>query len=283
MIEYNNYPKGVKPRVLNRGEVVEYELVNIKKDVMDNTGRMLAIPQVFGIENSDIIQVKDDEGNPFFMNIGFITTYNQDGSPVFGNIQFTKENAGVIRLVGGKANDQKQFEFMELCNDNSDSPYRDTTRRPKFRKVNHKKRSEERRETRNLKKQAFKAAEALTSSQVAKIYIGLGYRELTEESIMRDKIEELADVNPEKFLISSQNPDFDIMEIAFQAEKKKLISVDYSKRQIVGQSGQVLYSWKESDGDVNWMEKFVSFVKSDEGVGYYRELIEALKPKAKVK
>jgi hypothetical protein len=283
MIEYNNYPKSVKPRVLNRGEVVEYELVNLKKDVMDNTGRGLAIPQVFGIPNSDIIQVQDEEGNPFFMNIGFITTYNSDGTPVFGNIHFTKANAGVIRLVGGKAQDQKQFEFMELTNWNADSPYRDKTVKAEFRKVNHKKRSEERRDIRNLKKQAFKAAEALTTAQVAKIYIGLGHKELTDESIMRDKIEELADVNPEKFLISSQNPDFDIMEIAFQAEKKKLISVDYAKGQIKGQTGEVLYSWGQTSGDVNWMEKFVSFVKSDEGVGYYRELIEALKPKAKVK
>jgi hypothetical protein len=283
MIDYNNYPKKVKPRILSPKEVVEYELINIRKDVMDNTGRRLAIPQIKGIPNSDVILVKDDDGEEVYINIAYITAGERTDNPTFGNVHFLKQNGGVIRVTGGNYRDQKLFEFLELTNYNSDSPYRDVRVAPVFRKVDRKKRAEEKRNVRNLKKQAFKIAEGLSSSEVGRIYIGLGHKELTDEAIMRDKIEELADANPEKFIVSSQNPDFVIMEVAFQAEKKKMLSVDYSKCQIKGQTGEVLYSWNQEEGEVNWMEKFVSFVKSDEGSVYYKELIEALKPKAKVK
>lgn len=281
MVEYNNYPKEFKPRTLKRGEVVEYELVNIGKSVLDPTGQTWAIPPLKGSDNEETIMLTSKDGEPGYYNIALIKNYNPDGTIVPGDIHFKGANAGVIRLVGGNPMDQKQFEYMELSNRNASNPHRNPSVKPIFRLIDKKAVAVEKRKTRNMRKEAEAKAVSLSLAEVSQIYIGMGNPDVADEETMRDAIEIMAETTPEKFLMASENKDYTIMEVALTAEKKGLIMVDYNKRQVRSQTGEVLVSWTPDNDGKDWKIGFVSFVRSDSGSAFYKEIVEMLKSKKK--
>jgi len=273
-----------RPRQLSRGEKVEYRLVGIKPSPLDRTGKTLGIPFITGIPKRDTVFIpfpdaakkslikEGDNREGEFIDIGYAVGNRMD------TIHFLKSRAGVLSLTGGNAKNQDLFEFLESCNANGSNPNRDTSKEPKFQKINVKEEAKVLRQARKDKRAAEDKAEKLTRNELLRVAIGLGYNnpESQEEESLRDSIESYAGLNPINFLVLVENPDLVIQEIAVAAESKGFISVNLQKRSIMGNNGETLYTWSP-EKDAKWAEKFVDFVKSKEGSKFYSSLKEQMK------
>lgn len=298
-MEYNQYPEvrdesgkivwTARPRQLKRGEKVEYELINIQKDALDKTGQKLGIPFIYGIGNEDRVYVSIEKQHRkgeydgiegVYVDIAFIEKEHRNGEYTMGNIHFRKENAGAIIIKGGSAVEQAKFEFMEMCNWNASNPNRDTSVKAVFQRVDYKERAQARRKERNLQNEAFNKAKSMGLNELNRMAVAMGYMSEMDEDSIRDKVEDYAFANPERFLNMTENTDTLIQYNAVQAKKEGLISVDMQKRKIFNSNGQTLYTWMP-ESNVNWTEKFVDFVKSEEGEEFYKSLTTALKPAKK--
>jgi hypothetical protein len=270
MIQWNNYKK--KVAALKKGQKVTYELVGLKEDPLSTDGR-LEVPFMFGVPATDRIVDDSDE----VVDIAYITNYGHGNTPQFGEINFLKSQGGTITLSGGKADDMKMYEYMEICNYNASNPNRDTTIHALFRRQDYKKDKADDRKRRNLLVDAINASKKLTAVEMKRLAIALNiYAEDADEVSIR--IEEFAEKNPESFLAMLENKDLAIMEIADAALKAGLISVDPQARKIVSPTGSTLYTWAPEAG-VDWKEKFVQFTKSEEGQEFYKEIQVSLKSK----
>ena len=272
-ITWNKYPKITN---LKQGQKVAYELVNVRKDALDPERKRLAIPVIKEIPIRDRVLINDE-----YVDIAYITGYTQGGKPVFGRIRFGNEEdieaSGKLIIRGGSARAQAQYEYMEQTNYNESNPNRNPAVQPIFRKVDYKERLKEKRTEREYLKEALNISSDMTASMVAQIAIALNYRD-EDPNQLRGRIEEFAMINPKKFIALTENKDLNIMEIYEQAKKKGLVKSDIQTRKIMSQSGEMLTTWSP-EPNVNDAEKFVLFVKSDEGSKFYDELKIQLKSK----
>lgn len=272
--KYNEYK--TKP-TLKKGEKAVYELQGIGRDPLDPKGGMV-IPAVFGIPATDRIydSEKDD-----YIDIAYVTGQGQGGEPIVGELQFTGNMMGLMQLQGGKASDQAKYEYMEKCNFNGSNPDRDTSKPVYFTRKDYKAEAKAKREKRDEMIEAVNQARKLDVAHLRQVALGIGFTGITDDNDqLREKVEDYAEANPKKFLAVIENKDLSIMEVANEAQKKGNIVIDNQSRRITTSTGEVLVTWGP-EPNVNPLDKFVEYVKSDNGSKFYAELKENLKSKKK--
>lgn len=272
MIKYNEYKTS---STLKKGQKAVYELVGIEKDPLDPDGEKWAIPFAKGIPSSDRAW---DEDKKEFIDIAFIIGEGEGGKPIMGDIIFWRGDGGTMILQGGKARDERLYQYMERTNYNGSNPNRDTTFPIIFTRKDYKAEAKKKRDARDLKFLAVKKAKELNLAQIRQISVYLHFNTDTEEDVMREKLEEYADNNPNAFLALTENKDLVIMDVASEAINKGILFVDKQGRKITDKGGQTLLTWQIKP-DVNPLEEFVAFVKTDAGSEYYAELKSVLKKK----
>jgi hypothetical protein len=296
-MEYNKYPEvrdengkivwTGKPRQLKKGETVVYELINLRSDNLDKTGKKKSTPFIKGIGNKDKVYIPipqqyqdkkyDHEyGDGVYVDIAYAVGFQDDGSVRCGDVHFKKANAHAIFVTGGKANDQSLFEFLESCNWNAKNPNRDTSYPAEFAMVNHKAKSAENRKQRDVEFEAYSKAKEMTLNELTKVAVAIGHMKEMDEEVLRDTIEIYAKNKPERFLNITESTDTLIQYNALQAQKLGLIEVDMQKRKILNAAGGTLHTWTPGK-NVNWTEKFVDFVKSEEGQSFYKSIKDEIK------
>lgn len=293
-MEYNQYPEKIspdgkiewttRPKQLKKNEKVEYELLNIGPSPLDKTGKTLAIPEIYGVKKKDTVfipfpdkfkkelKAEGDHREGEYVDIAFMPGNRSEG------IFFTRKSGGTLTVTGGKARDQALFEFLETCNANASNPNRDRMAPKIFQRVDHKARNQRAREERKERLRAVEKAEKLKTNELYRVAIGLGYQNpnrMDEESL-RNTIESYAEHHPLEFLMKVENPDLVIQEIASNAKDKGFVKVDMQKRSIIANNGETLYTWAP-EKDVKWTEKFVEFVKSEDGEKFYSALKQEMK------
>ena len=278
-IAWNEVKNGEVPE-LKRGQKVTYELYGLKKDPMDpekdERKKRLQIPFKVGIPPTDRVHWgKGDKGE--WVDIAYIKGYGNGGVPLFGEIQFDKVNAGTLTLVGGKGDDDRKYKYLEMCNFNGSNPFRDTSMPIIFTRKDYKKERDEKRKKRDLLVDAITTAKGLDLATLRKMSIGIYGNVMEDDEEMRIKIENFAEARPTDFLAMYESNDLNIMELGAEAQKKGILSFDMQARKILS-SGNTIYTWSPDKG-AKPLEKFVDFVKSEEGHVFYNELKEKLKKK----
>lgn len=273
MIKYNDFK--TKQETLKKGQKAIYELVGIKKDPLDPSGESLTIPFAKGVPTTDRAWDKDREE---FIDIAFIKTESAGGEPVMDEIIFWKGDGGMMILYGGKARDEKLFQYMERTNYNGSNPDRDTSKPIIFTRKDYKAEAKSRREERDLKFLAVKKAKELSTPMVRQISVYLQFDMGKDPEVLQERLEEYAEANPKAFLALTENKDLTIMEVASEAERKGILLIDKQGRKITNNAGETLLTWQIKP-NVNPLEEFVAFVKTDAGSEYYAELKSVLKKK----
>lgn len=273
MIKYNDYKAKIEP--IKKGQKIIYELVGITKDPLDPSGISLTIPFAKGVPPTDRVW---DEKAEEFIDIAFIKTEGAGGEPVMDEIIFWKGDAGVMILNSGKSRDEKLFQFMERTNYNGSNPHRDTSKPIIFVRKDFKAEAKTRREERDLKFLAVKKAKELSAPMVRQISVYLQFDMDKDPEVLQERLEEYAEANAKAFLALTENKDLTIMEVANEAVKKGILFIDKQGRKITSNAGETLLTWQIKP-DVNPLEEFVAFVKTDAGSEYYAELKTVLKKK----
>lgn len=273
MIKFNDYKTEIAP--LKKGQKAIYELAGIKKDPLDPDGVKLTIPFAKGVPNTD--RVWDEKLNGF-IDIAYVTGQGEGGKPIKGEIVFWKGDGGLMILHGGKANDERLYQYMERTNYNGSNPHRDASYPVIFTRKDYKAEAKKRTEQRDLKFLAIKKAKELNVTMVRQISVYLHFDMDREDDVLREKLEDYAENNPKSFLALTENKDLVIMDVANEAINKGILFIDKQGRKITDKGGQTLLTWQIKP-DVNPLEEFVAFVKTDSGSEYYSELKTVLKKK----
>jgi hypothetical protein len=272
MIKYNEYQTEL---TLKKGQKAIYELTGIKKDPLDPDGEKLTIPFAKGVPNTDRVW---DEKKKEFTDIAFITGEGEGGKPNMGDIIFWKGDGGLMILQGGRARDERLFQYMERSNYNGSNPHRDATYPIIFTRKDYKAEAKKRTEERDLKFLAVKKAKEMNVTMVRQISVYLHFDMDKEDEVLRERLEDYAESNPKSFLSLTENKDLAIMDVANEAINKGILFVDKQGRKITDKGGQTLLTWQIKPNS-NPLEEFVAFVKTDAGSEYYAELKSVLKKK----
>ena len=200
---YNNLSdKLIQKTKLKKGETVTYRLYGITKAPMDPS--RLAIPMYKNVPPIDQIW---DEDKQEYVDIAAVKSVDAEGNHTFHEILFSKAQAGHLTLVGGRGSDQEIHSYLSICNYNTTNPERDNTKEAIFELVDEEAKAERESKVRNLKREALNAAADLSPEDVKNYSAALGEDDTKKVSILRSKLEQMADEDPQGFLdlLSNKN------------------------------------------------------------------------------
>lgn len=199
---YNQIPEHLIPREPKKGEVIMYELVVDKSAVeKDKTqGNVLPLPSCVWIPcTSTCYDAKNNEYIPIALIKGIL----KGGEVDFHRRELRPNVDGVYVTItyGSSSANNDLYYYMELASfvgaDGKETPSNTPLM---FRKVEPDKEANRKREDRKIRKQAMDIAEAYDTLELNRAALLLGfYSSTTDESIIRDKVEEFAEKYPEKF------------------------------------------------------------------------------------
>lgn len=276
-VKWNDVKSSIPPF----NKTVVYELTGLKKNPMRQDKDVKELPFMSGVPPIDriveVVKGKNGEADETrVVDIMFIEKY-EGNKPMPGSIIFYKSRSGALILNPKKANDIKKYEYLERCNYNESNPNRDPNITPIFRRVDKGAERKVQAERRKELRYALDKSANLTAVEIRRLAVALNLTGGDDEEI-RMNVEAFAERDPVKFLTMMENKDIEIMERAESAKKAKIIAVDTQARHIKSASGETLYSWPPEKG-ADWKEQFVKFVKSEDGLAFYKEMISQLDAK----
>lgn len=231
---YNNVsPEILAQYKLKPGEQVVYKMAGIQPHPND--------PSIWAIPNSKNVPVTDEIYDSIadkYVSIAAIRTVGTDGSISFHDLYFYKALAGHMVLVGGKAADQEIHSYLSLCNYNGSNPNRDESKEIIFELVDEAAKSQKESKKRNLKREALNSAADLSADDVRNYIAALGQDDTQKIEILRNKLEEMADRDPEEFIALISNK---------QATMKATINRALAKGAIVFDTEQSRFSWPNGE------------------------------------
>jgi hypothetical protein len=184
---------------LKRDESKIFVLANISEHPWT---KELIIPSGLSIPSFD--QIFDDEKNDW-VEIAAINRLDKQGNHTYHEITFFGQSAGRIILTGGRGADQEIYSFLKLSNYNGSNPHRDVSKPIYYYEVDETKKAEVEEKRRDLKREALNAASDLSAQDVRDFVASIGIDDRQDLKILRNKLGEMADKNPQDFLDLLQN------------------------------------------------------------------------------
>lgn len=269
---YNNVSKETLESVkLAPGQKVVFRLLNMAPAPMDPS--RMAIPLYKRVPPIDQVW---DEHLQDYVDIAAVRAVDAEGNHTFHDISFTKALAGHITLVGGRSGDQEIYSYLALTNHNSSKEGRDNTKEAIFELVDEEAKADKDIQVRNKKRDALNIAADLTPEQVRDYIAALGDDDMRPIKTLRNKIEEMADKEPEAFLELVNNK---------QAVMKATVNRAASKNAIIFNEQQSRWEWPNKEAiltvsrSADAVQELVSFcVSSEKGEKVYETIQSKSKP-----
>jgi len=271
--EFNNF-SNVKPPKLKAGERAIFELINLKKDRNGKT----KYPAAKRISPQDRIVDGDD-----YTDIACV----RDSRGTLVDIWFYGSQLGKVILNGNRALDNEIYAYLMLSNYREGKENRDPSIRPLYRLVDDEKNAKTSSEKRRKRSEALNIAYDMTNPEVKEFASAMGWNTKQAISVLRDKVEDIAENKPFEFIEKSSNKDNKYKAIFYEAEKAGLIQYDgKAKKMKYTDTGEHLFSI----AGVAKMDKegqsaaYVKFVKgNDNGPSVNNNLKELLDAEKKSK
>lgn len=162
----------------------------------------LIIPSAVNIPPID--QIFDEEKNDW-VEIAAINRVDKQGNHSYHEITFWGNAAGRMIFVGGRGADQEIYSYLKLSNYNGSNPNRDNSKPVYFNEVDEAKKAEVEEKRRDLKREALNAASDLSAQDVRDYLASIGIDDRQDLKILRNKLGEMADRNPQEFMDLLQN------------------------------------------------------------------------------
>jgi hypothetical protein len=245
---------------LKPGEQVVYRVAGIQPNPMDPT--KWAIPAARNVPITDEIW---DEFKQEYVPIGAVRSVSADGTHAFHDIFFYANQAGHMILYGGRAEDQDIHAYLMLCNYNGANPNRDTSKEIIFELVDEGAKSEKERRSRNVKREALNAAADLSADEVRNYIAALGQDDTGKVDILRNRLEEMADNDPEGFMELINNKQAAMKATINRALNKGVINFEAEQSRFTWPNGEVILVVSRTTGGDNIEELLGYCVGSPKG------------------
>lgn len=265
---YNN----VSPELLNQfklkpGEQVVYRVAGIQPNPMDPT--KWAIPAVRNVPVTDEIY---DPIADKYVSISAIKSINADGTNNYYQLYFFGSHGGHLILLGGRAADQEIHSYLSLCNYNGSNPSRDESKEVIFELVDEVAKSQKETKQRNLKREALNSAADLSADDVRNYIAALGQDDTQKIEVLRNKLEEMADNDPEGFVALISNKQATMKATINRAITKGAIVFDAEQSRFTWPNGEAILTVSRTTGGDNVDELISYCVSGAKGEKVYQTL-----------
>lgn len=233
---YNRVPANLLEKTkLKKGEKAVYKLANLQKDPM-NPERW-AVPVSVRVKPTD--DIYDSETNEYY-SIAAVKSVSAQDEHSFYDIFFTKGNAGILELEGGRATDQEIHSFLFLSDYRANKEGRDATKEALYVLVDEKKKADEDRRVRNQMRDAMNAAAEMKPQEVRDFTAVLGRDDKRDLSILRDEVESYAQNHPKEFLETYNNKQNPMKATLKRALDKGVILFSSEENKFTFPDGEVI-------------------------------------------
>jgi predicted nucleic acid-binding protein len=265
---FNNIsPELINQTKLKPGEQVVYRVSGIQPHPWE--------PGKFAIPAAKNVPITDEIYDPIkeeYVSIAAVKSVNPDGSHLFHDIYFFASQGGHLILVGGRASDQEIHTYLTLCNYNGSNPKRDESKEILFEFVDEAAKSEKESKQRNIKREALNLAVDLTAEEVRNYIAALGQDDTDKLEVLRNKLEALADNDPQSFLDLIGNKQALMKATINRAIKKSVIVFDAEQARFAWPNGEAILTVSRTTGS-DHIEELISYcVSSPKGEKVYQTL-----------
>lgn len=270
---YNKLPESLLEKTkLKRGERVLYKLTNLQKDPM-NPERW-AIPTSVRVKPTD--EIYDPKTGEYY-SIAAVRSVAANDEHTFYDIFFTKASAGHIELEGGRAQDQEIHSFLFLADYRANKEGRDETKEAIYVLVDEKKKAEEDRRVRNLKRDAMNAAAEMKPQEVRDFIAALGRDDRRELTVLRDEAEAFAESDPNQFLTIYNNKQNPMKATLKRALDKGVILFDSEENKFSFPDGEVICVVARSTDNKHIEGLVAHCISGKKGEAVYQRILELTK------
>lgn len=216
-------------------------------------------------------------------SIGVVSKYDAATKAVsFKAYQYLpqKSDGGYFTLYGNNIEDIENWPAIELNNKNASNPFRDQSVQPLFERVDEAKESKIRSKKRNFLYDSLDAIRNWTAEEMRIAAAGHNIPSDLSPDTLKDRLEELAEKDPETFYNSIDSIDNKIRAIINLAKSRNIISYSAHENKwfYVG-SGDTIVLLERKEGS-NEMDQFTNFLKnSTNGAAVQDNLRKLIKAK----
>jgi hypothetical protein len=264
---YNNLPFDVFKKLgVEKLDTIIIKLISIRMDP-DNPSQPV-IPVYKNIPNKDTVII---DGNSY--DIAAISGVTGDDKVSFYEIAFWKDEGGFKRLNPRTARDRDIIEFLLLSNYNASNPYRDPNVNPCYEIFKPEEKAKERVDKRMRKIDAISIAAHMSEEDLREFAASVGWDESADVYIIKDKILDWCEKDPEGFINAQSSRDRYIQATLRRAESRNIIEKNALESSWMWcSSGEILCQLPRS-GEKNMYELFIDWYKSEErAVRVFHEL-----------
>lgn len=285
--DVNNFENPEKLPVLGHDEIAKFELIDMPKDP-DHPDRLL-IPYAKMVPcRQRIVDPTIDyaPGQPKrWMVMSNIIEEYMDGSYKEKHPAFHHSQGGVKILHGNIPAEADEYTFMKLSNQNEDNPHRDPSVPAWFREINEAKKAKEIRGNRANMLKAFKLVFEMNEVRKREFAASMGWDQNADLDVISNKIEQLAEDDPQEFMNRYGDETRDIKASVKQALDENIVKYDVQKRKFVWTAdNETLYATPQEvspDEMVSALSDF--FISNPKASAKYDLMVKRTKAKLSLK
>lgn len=212
--------------------------------------------------------------------IGLIDKLDKEGKPEsFKKIKIFDRNRGELSLDLTDAEEFDKAMYLELHPKLKDGLFSDKNKQQLIERIDERKDAKIQREQRSTKTKALRVAEEMSEEQVKAFADAMLWDSTEEPFLLQNKVEELAETNPEFFndLVAGKNIEY--QSTIKRAMDKQIIGFDPAAYKYIWSSNQQVITVLQPVGTKNHVEKLAEWLmtggqKSDEVYKKIKSLIK---------
>ena len=274
----------VTEKLLGYGSRVRYkfDLERQNPDPTKYNGETI-YPSVYTLDPSvfDVIDPYEEKGKPRLKKIAFVQETDAEGVPnKFKKIKILAQQRGLLdlELVEG-SEDWYTAMFLELHPKLNDGQFQDKNKTSVFRRIDERKAADDAKRERTARLKALNAAQDMTNKQVISFADAMMWDSTQDIVILRNKVEELADSNPEFFNDLVAGKSLEYRATIKQALDRKIIDFDYGEYKFVWSGNKQVIAMLSPVAGKNEVEKLADFLQAngDKADVVFKKIKELLK------
>ena len=232
----------IKSKKPKKGEVLLFRLCN--KIPHPDEKKRLAGQFIYG--GNVCIPARDVIYDPFkkeYVTIGVIDNYMPDGSPKWSlKMVIYPQHDGYISVVGGKAEDDKWFEYLMLSNRNASNPDRATDEEPLYYMIDPVADAKKMVDTIDMEMRAGQLLNDMDSNQQRNMAISFGMDENEQPDVLRVQLYRLLMKDPKKFIDTFNSRDLEMRAILGRAINKNIIGYNSEESKMIWVAGGEVFA-----------------------------------------
>lgn len=274
----------VSEKLRNYGKRVRYKfsLGRPNPDPMKYNGDIV-FPNSYTLDPCvfDIIDEYEEKGKPRSKKIALIDGVDDKGIPnKFKKVKVLSLQRGILDLdLTEGTDDWYKAMYLELHPKLDGGKFQDKNRIAIFSRIDEIKSANDAKRERSARLKALSAAQDMTNKQVVNFADAMLWDSTEDIIILRNKVEELADTNPEFFNDLVAGKSLEYKATIKQAKDRNIIEFDPAEYKFIWSGNRQTITVLSPSGSKNEVEKFAEFLQTggDKTEVIYKKIKELLK------